>query len=335
MINQGRQYIKTQFILFYSLVYTSRSHCIFTITVYLHELNDGKDEYRIGKLNLVDLAGSENSQSSGSNQARFREATKINNSLLTLGRVIEALAEKRPHVPYRESKLTKLLKDSLGGHTKTYVIATVFPEQQNYAELRNTLEYASKARVISNKLQTNRRVTQENRIHKFIELWENAQDELKSTQEKQGVYIPKSSYDAMKEELTQQKEEILSKDILIDDYKKAEIQYEEQVKTILEESMLKIKATEEEAKSKIAAIEEKLRMEFQSKEKALVATAKKNEDAYRKSLLAERAKFNNLIEPLTQLSASLEGVVKNAIHDSASDAGTPEVKREGEIGNIV
>ena len=79
----------------------------------------------------MDLAGSENVGRSGAVDKRAREAGNINQSLLTLGRVITALVEKTPHVPYRESKLTRILQDSLGGHTRTSIIATVSPASIN------------------------------------------------------------------------------------------------------------------------------------------------------------------------------------------------------------
>lgn len=79
----------------------------------------------------VDLAGSENIGRSGAVDKRAREAGNINQSLLTLGRVITALVDRTPHVPYRESKLTRILQDSLGGRTKTSIIATISPANNN------------------------------------------------------------------------------------------------------------------------------------------------------------------------------------------------------------
>lgn len=84
----------------------------------------------MGKLYLVDLAGSENITRSGAVEQRAKEAGNINKSLLTLGRVITALVEGQGHVPYRDSKLTRLLRDSLGGRTKTCIIATIAPTVQ-------------------------------------------------------------------------------------------------------------------------------------------------------------------------------------------------------------
>lgn len=99
---------------------SSRSHSIFSIVIECCS-TDGHDEHiRVGKLNLVDLAGSERQSKTGATGARLKEATKINLSLSALGNVISALVDgKSKHVPYRDSKLTRILQDSLGGNTKT------------------------------------------------------------------------------------------------------------------------------------------------------------------------------------------------------------------------
>lgn len=106
---------------------------------------------KVGKLNLVDLAGSENIGRSGAIDKRAREAGNINQSLLTLGRVINCLVDHTSHVPYRESKLTRLLQDSLGGRTKTSIIATISPAFINLEETLSTLDYAHRAKNIMNR----------------------------------------------------------------------------------------------------------------------------------------------------------------------------------------
>lgn len=105
---------------------SSRSHSIFTINVEMCEKdNEGEEHYRVGKLNLVDLAGSERQSKTGATGDRLKEATKINLSLSALGNVISALVDgKSKHIPYRDSKLTRLLQDSLGGNTKTLMIGS-------------------------------------------------------------------------------------------------------------------------------------------------------------------------------------------------------------------
>ncbi|XP_077499049.1 osmotic avoidance abnormal protein 3-like [Amblyomma americanum] len=130
---------------------SSRSHSIFTIHLEQMELT-GRKSIRTGKLNLVDLAGSERQAKTGASGERLREATKINLSLSALGNVISALVDGRSkHIPYRDSKLTRLLQDSLGGNTRTLMLACVSPADSNYDETLSTLRYASRAKNIKNR----------------------------------------------------------------------------------------------------------------------------------------------------------------------------------------
>lgn len=136
---------------------SSRSHAIFVITVECSEMGpDGEDHIRVGKLNMVDLAGSERQSKTGTKGKRLKEAMKINLSLSALGNVISALVDgKSTHVPYRDSKLTRLLQDSLGGNAKTVMVATVGPSHKNHDETLATLRYASRAKNIKNKPRIN------------------------------------------------------------------------------------------------------------------------------------------------------------------------------------
>eukprot|EP00658_Telonema_sp_P-2_P083741 TRINITY_DN9147_c0_g1_i5.p1 TRINITY_DN9147_c0_g1~~TRINITY_DN9147_c0_g1_i5.p1 ORF type:complete len:698 (+),score=208.67 TRINITY_DN9147_c0_g1_i5:111-2204(+) len=136
---------------------SSRSHSIFTITVETCQMGvDKKPHIRAGKLNLVDLAGSERQTKTQSSGDRLKEATKINLSLSALGNCISALVDgKSSHTPFRDSKLTRLLEDSLGGNTKTCMIATLGPADYNYDETLSTLRYANRAKNIKNKPKIN------------------------------------------------------------------------------------------------------------------------------------------------------------------------------------
>ncbi|XP_021567444.1 kinesin-like protein KIF3A isoform X1 [Carlito syrichta] len=137
--------------------HSSRSHAIFTITIECSEKGvDGNMHVRMGKLHLVDLAGSERQAKTGATGQRLKEATKINLSLSTLGNVISALVDgKSTHVPYRNSKLTRLLQDSLGGNSKTMMCANIGPADYNYDETISTLRYANRAKNIKNKARIN------------------------------------------------------------------------------------------------------------------------------------------------------------------------------------
>ncbi|XP_041097032.1 kinesin-like protein KIF12 isoform X2 [Polyodon spathula] len=134
---------------------SSRSHSIFTVYIE-SEAADGSGGYlaRHGKLCMVDLAGSERVKETGSSGELMEEAGNINRSLLTLGNCISALVDSRKregHVPYRDSKLTKLLADSLGGSGVTLMIACISPATVSLQETMNTLRYASRAKRIKNR----------------------------------------------------------------------------------------------------------------------------------------------------------------------------------------
>lgn len=134
---------------------SSRSHAIFIIYVESSEEAQGRTLIKAGKLNLVDLAGSERQKKTGAEGDRLKEAIKINLSLSALGNVINALVEKSSHVPFRDSKLTQLLQDSLGGNTKTLMVAVVSPADYNFDETLSTLRYASRAKFIKNTPKVN------------------------------------------------------------------------------------------------------------------------------------------------------------------------------------
>lgn len=182
---------------------SSRSHTVFTITTYIKKATDSSDDYICsGKLNLVDLAGSENIQRSGAENKRATEAGLINKSLLTLGRVINALVDKSSHIPYRESKLTRLLQDSLGGRTKTCIIATVSPARSNLEETISTLDYAFRAKNIRNKPQMNAMISKKTLLKEFTAEIEKLKGELIATRQRNGVYLSNDKF----EEITMENE---------------------------------------------------------------------------------------------------------------------------------
>ncbi|KAL7127691.1 hypothetical protein ABFS83_14G268900 [Erythranthe nasuta] len=142
---------------------SSRSHAIFTISMEQRKITgDGiGDDVLTAKLHLVDLAGSERAKRTGADGSRLQEGIHINKGLLALGNVISALGDDKKrkeggHVPYRDSKLTRILQDSLGGNCKTVMIACISPADTNAEETLNTLKYANRARNIQNKAIINR-----------------------------------------------------------------------------------------------------------------------------------------------------------------------------------
>uniref|UniRef100_A0A182RSQ1 Kinesin motor domain-containing protein n=1 Tax=Anopheles funestus TaxID=62324 RepID=A0A182RSQ1_ANOFN len=178
---------------------SSRSHTIFSIIVHIKENgNDGEEMLKIGKLNLVDLAGSENISKAGNEKGiRTREAVNINQSLLTLGRVITALVEKTPHIPYRESKLTRLLQESLGGRTKTSIIATVSPGSKDFEETLSTLEYAHRAKNIQNRPEANQKLSKKTVIKEYTEEIDRLKRDLMAARDKNGIYLAEETYNEM------------------------------------------------------------------------------------------------------------------------------------------
>lgn len=147
---------------------SSRSHAVFTMVFTQASVVQGIPCERTSKINLVDLAGSERTSSTGATGLRLKEGGNINKSLTTLGLVISALAERSKkkkgaaagkkggsHVPYRDSALTWLLRESLGGNSKTIMLAAISPADINYGETLSTLHYANRAKNIMNKAIVN------------------------------------------------------------------------------------------------------------------------------------------------------------------------------------
>ncbi|EQC27286.1 hypothetical protein SDRG_14907 [Saprolegnia diclina VS20] len=138
---------------------SSRSHAICTLTMQQHPASDTEPS-KLSKFHLVDLAGSERAKKTHTEGDRFKEGVHINKALLVLGKVITCLSEKKKgkpaFAPYREAKLTRLLQDSLGGNSKTVMIACVSPADVNFDETTSTLRYAEQARCIQNAAVVNR-----------------------------------------------------------------------------------------------------------------------------------------------------------------------------------
>ncbi|XP_043346146.1 kinesin-like protein KIF7 isoform X3 [Cervus canadensis] len=143
---------------------SSRSHTIFTVTLEQRGRAPSRlprpaaGQLLVSKFHFVDLAGSERVLKTGSTGERLKESIQINSSLLALGNVISALGDPQrrgSHIPYRDSKITRILKDSLGGNAKTMMIACVSPSSSDFDETLNTLNYASRAQNIRNRATVN------------------------------------------------------------------------------------------------------------------------------------------------------------------------------------
>lgn len=252
---------------------SSRSHCVFTLHVHVKEVGArGEEVVRTGKLNLVDLAGSENIGRSGAENKRAREAGMINQSLLTLGRVINALVEGSSHIPFRESRLTRLLQDSLGGRTKTCIIATVSDDRTNLEETLSTLDYALRAKSIKNRPELNQRMTRGALIKEYVTEIDRLRTDLAATREKNGIYVDADNW--------------------------AQLEHEREEAGKLTEQL---RRSNEVAQSKLASMHEQL------EHNTSLLARREAESAAAEALHAERiVELETALAKVTELSAALQ-----------------------------
>ncbi|GAB5355251.1 hypothetical protein AAMO2058_000189700 [Amorphochlora amoebiformis] len=155
---------------------SSRSHSVFSMKV--AQISKRTGSKKVSKVFLVDLAGSEKVRKTEAKGQTLKEATMINRSLSALGNVINALTENKPHIPYRNSKLTRLLSDSLGGNAKTCLILTASPSLYNSEETLNTMRFGKRAKMIKNKPKINAERT----VEEYKELLEAAEKKIRHQQ---------------------------------------------------------------------------------------------------------------------------------------------------------
>ena len=194
--------------------HSSRSHSIFILTI--NQTNKKEGYSKIGKLYLVDLAGSEKISKTGATGHTLEEAKIINKSLTTLGRVINNLTDgKSTHIPYRESKLTRVLQESLGGNSKTCLIITCSPSIYNESESLSTLRFGERAKKIKNKPKINKEITVAELQKLVTQLKENLKkadariSQLENYIRQNGLSVPASDYrkEEDEEKKRKQKEE--------------------------------------------------------------------------------------------------------------------------------
>ncbi|NIG58810.1 kinesin-like protein KIF18B [Pontoporia blainvillei] len=170
---------------------SSRSHAIFQILVKQQDQIPGLTQaLRVAKMSLIDLAGSERASSTHAKGERLREGANINRSLLALINVLNALADakgRKSHVPYRDSKLTRLLKDSIGGNCRTVMIAAISPSSLAYEDTYNTLKYANRAKEIKLSLKSNV-ISLDCHISQYASICQQLQAEVAALREKLRVY---------------------------------------------------------------------------------------------------------------------------------------------------
>lgn len=171
------------------------SHAVLQVVVECKDRAPGTvANIKVSKLSLVDLAGSERAANTKNSGKRLVEGANINRSLLALGNCINALAEKGHKgnfVPYRDSKLTRLLKDSLGGNCRTVMIANIGPAESSFEETLNTLKYANRAKNIKTNVQRNV-LNVNHHISEYVNLITNLRGEIKLLKEQIGQSAPVS-----------------------------------------------------------------------------------------------------------------------------------------------
>lgn len=305
---------------------SSRSHSIFSITIHIKECTpEGEEMIKCGKLNLVDLAGSENISRSGAREGRAREAGEINKSLLTLGRVINALVEHSGHVPYRDSKLTRLLRDSLGGKTKTCIIATISPSIHCLEETLSTLDYAHRAKNIKNKPEVNQKMMKSAVIKDLYSEIDRLKQEVYAAREKNGIYIPRDRYLNEEAEKKAMAEKIERMELLSDSKDKQLMELQELYNSqqlLTGELSDKLEKTEK----KLEETEHTL-FDLEERHRQANATIKEKEYLISNLLKSEKA----LVERAFELRAELE----NAASDVSSLFAKIERKDKIEDGNRI
>ena len=304
---------------------SSRSHAVFIIIVEHMIVGEGDfqegQEITVGKLNLVDLAGSERVRVTGATGKRLEESKKINQSLSALGNVIAALTDTRPrtHIPYRDSKLTRLLEDSLGGNCKTTMMAMISPAEDAFGESLSSIKFANRAKNIRNIPKINADIDQKTLLRKYeVELKKLRQElDLKN----------KTVYDMqrlMEEERRKVDRENEGTDVTSQEYiseKEEKRKLEEKIRLMNSQLLVGGKKLEETPQF-ITALEEKqkaIRKEYESKlqeierERTQIEEDKAQIDRYKQLLLRQRdimialtARLNERDETIIQLQEELD-----------------------------
>ncbi|XP_013399469.1 kinesin-like protein KIF11-B [Lingula anatina] len=289
---------------------SSRSHVVFSVTIHIKENSiDGEELLKTGKLNLVDLAGSENIGRSGAVEKRAREAGNINQSLLTLGRVITALVEHAPHVPYRESKLTRLLQDSLGGRTKTSIVATISPASCNLEETLSTLDYAHRAKNITNKPEINQKLTKKALFKEYNEEIERLRRDLLAARDKNGIYVDTENYNNMQTTMLQQKDSIA----ILEEKLQATIEEMEKVNELFNFNKLELEETKVNLEETSKKLEDTTSTLKQTKKVLRVTTRERDENKHlvQEHVQAEKnlhSEATRLLETADQATSDVEGL---------------------------
>jgi len=310
---------------------SSRSHAVFIIIVEQMTMYGGGEDcpknIKVGKLNLVDLAGSERVRVTGATGKRLEESKKINQSLSCLGNVIAALTDpkNRSHIPYRDSKLTRILEDSLGGNCKTTMMAMISPSSDAFGESLSTLKFATRAKKIKNEARINEDVDQRALLRKYeVEL-----KRLKQELEQKNSQITENQHLLQLEEEKKRAEEdknaaisaleARSREVLMEKDQKRQL--EEKIRQLNSQMLLGGKKIEDtpqfrvalEEKQKIIRQEYEMKLQEIEKERTQIEEDKQQVDRYKQLLLKQRdimialtSRLNERDETIIQLQEELD-----------------------------
>lgn len=284
---------------------SSRSHTLFTINLYRQSNpDDAISDYCVSRMNLVDLAGSEDINKSGAVNERAREAGSINQSLLSLGKVISSLSEgKEPkHIPYRESKLTRLLQGSIGGKTRTALIATISPAKINAHETISTLNYASKAKNIKNLPQSTR--DSEMVLKKIIvqdlstQIARITRDLLATKDKDGGIKMSVQNYDELKAAMANMESDLKEKDAEVKSLH-TRLQRKEQEADELRKNCSSLMQSEQDAKAQLIS-EKKDSRSFQLQLSVLKERYCNQNEQLAKVMLINLGEINDVLSEFLQ-----------------------------------
>lgn len=348
---------------------SSRSHAVFIIVVeqmsIISDENGNKNpknfenedafkHIKVGKLNLVDLAGSERLSITGATGKRLEECKKINQSLSALGNVIAALTDRKPraHIPYRDSKLTRLLEDSLGGNCKTTMMAMVSPAYSSFAESLSTLKFAHRAKSIKNNARINEDVDQRTLLRKYEVELKKLRREL---EEKSINVMNKELLYKLEDEKRKAEEDKAAAIVALEARSKEVIQEKEEKKRL--EDKIKAMSSQlllggqkiEESPQFLSALEERqkvIKEEYEKKlrdlerEREQIEEDKTEVDRYKQLLLKQRdimvaltARLNERDETIMQLQEELDAY--DRIHKETEDVLEKKCERIQNLENCL
>jgi ankyrin repeat protein len=313
---------------------SSRSHAVFTMIIEHSEMKDGENIVTIGKLNLVDLAGSERIKSTGITNAdtkRMGEAKKINSSLTAFGKVILALTSPgNHHVPYRDSKLTRMLQGSLGGNCKTTMITACGPAARNYVETLNSLKFASRAKNVKNYAVVNQDMSDQALLSAYQKEIENLKLQLARSATpalEPQVIVDTEALDALREKHT----ELESQNTMTQTELKTQAEKISQVETEKIELQKRMEAMtaqllsggskiEEhpEFRKTVSAVESRLQTDYERK-LAELESEKQRVEAERLRFAHEKAEFEAMREGFTRTQSDLQASLAAAHATNAAN----------------